>query len=388
MHKTLITLLYFLFSCNILKAQDSSFIQLNKTAFNQQDTLNFTCHLLNYKNQHIRYATLHVWIENIETKKSWKFRYPIIDGEGKAGLLIDSSIANGHYAFNFIVQKSFFSLEGQITNYTAAQKEINYMMLSKDNNYTNSFAPTEDGSFRLKGILFEDTAAFVFSPSVKNQENTLMVNIKTPLDSFFSADTSCTKMIQIGEDKNVTSSNSLIINYQFNYSNFYDKTTLPEVTVKTKFKKKVEQFDEKYSTGLFKNDNAKIFDGIESDQIARQQTFIEFLKGRVAGLQIIPTKTNGYRLLWRGVSDFRGGSNVDIFINEFRVDLSSFDFNSINTADIAMIKTFPPPAFLSPGGSAGAIVVYTKRGDYEIEAKGKDKFNVFGYSSPESIWKK
>jgi hypothetical protein len=337
---------------------------------------------------------LHVWIENIETNKSWKFRYPILNGSSKASFIIDSSIANGKYAFNFLVQKSFFSLEGQIKNYDTLQKNINYMMFTKDDNsYVNTFSPDENGSFRLRGILFQDTATFVFTPSAKNIENTLIVDIKSPIDSFFSADTAFTQIITIGEPKNTAANqatfntNALSTNYQFNYNKFYDKTTLPEIMVKGKIKKKVEQFDEKYSTGLFKNDNAKVFDGIESDQITRYTSFIQFLQGRVAGLNISPIATGGYKLIWRGVSDFRGGSNVDIFIDEMRMDPSSFDFNSINPADIAMIKAYPPPAYLSAGGSRGAIVVYTKRGDYEIEAKGKYKFKVLGYSSPEFIWK-
>ena len=394
MNKTPITLLSFLLCCLMLHAQDSSFIQLNKIQFNKQDTVEFSCSLSNYKTQNIRYTTLHVWIENVETNKSWKFRYPIINGESKASFIIDSTLTNGKYALNFLVQKSFFSLEGQIKNYDTLQKNINYIMFTKDDNsYLNTFTPDENGTFRLKGILFQDTATFVFTPSAKNIENTLILDIKSPLDSFFSADTAFSQIITIGESKNIaanqpaTNTIPLHSNYQFDYNKFYDKTTLPEIIVKGKVKKKIEQFDEKYSTGLFKNDNAKIFDGIESDQITRYTSFIQFLQGRVAGLNISPIANGGYKLIWRGVSDFRGGSNVDIFIDEMRMDPNSFDFNSINPADIAMIKAYPPPAYLSAGGSRGAIVIYTKRGDYEIEAKGKYKFKIFGYSSPEIIWK-
>jgi len=393
MAKIWISLFITFSTCANLNAQDSSFLKLNCFHFKQQDTVSFTCNLMNYKNDNIHFATLHVWIEEIGTNKAWKFRYPILNGESRGSFIIDSSIENGKYAFNFLVQKSFFALEGQITNYTISQKEINYMMLTKDeNSYTNSFSPAADGSFRLKGILFQDTADFVFTPSLKNTENTLNVQIKSTLDSYFSVDSSSTKIVLIGEEKqlqlNSSSQNFIPSNtdYQFSYSKFYSKTTLPDVIVSTKSKKKIEQFDDKYSTGLFKNGNARIFDGLENDQIARSQNFIEFLKGRIAGLNILPDRGK-YTIIWRGANDLRRGSNVDIFIDEFQVDLANFDFNSINVSDIAMIKAYPPPAFLTAGGIRGAIAVYTKHSDYSIETKGKYKIKVFGYSSPETIWK-
>ncbi len=393
MSKIRISLFIIYTYCVSLNAQDSSFIKLNHLHYNQQDTLSFTCHLQNYKNDNIHFATLHVWIEDIETNRSWKFRYPILNGESNGSFIIDSSIRSGKYAFNFLVQKSFFALDGRISNYTISQKEINYIMLTKDDqSYTNNFSPAADGSFRLKGILFQDTAVFVFSPSSINTENTLNVEIKSTLDAYFSADSSTTKMVIIGEvnqPQTNSSSQNIIpsnVDYQFNYSKFYNKTTLPDVIVKGKSKKKIEQFDDKYSNGLFKNGNARIFDGLENDQIARSQNFIEFLKGRIAGLNILPDRGK-YTLMWRGASDLRRVSNVDLFVDEFQVDLSNFDFNSISSSDIAMIKIYPPPAFLSAGGSKGAIAVYTKHGDYEIEAKGKYKFKAFGYSSPETLWK-
>lgn len=371
-----------------LKAQDP-FIKLNRTKFSQHDTLTFSCNINKYKTDSFHLATLNVWVENIEDKRSWKFRYPLIDGETGGTIIIDSAISSGKYAFNFVVQKQFFSLEGSIINYTKDKKNIRYTLITKDQQYFSfpNFLPSADGSFRLKGSLFEDTATFIFSPSVKNSENNLIIKIRSPLDSSFIPDTLCTQIITIG--------NSSIKeeNYHFNYDGFYKRTTLPDVIVTTKAKTKIELFDGKYSNGLFKNnDNSIIFDGIEDDRIAHSINVLEFLNGRVGGLQIIP-KSNGnyientYILQWRGASTIQLDlSNVDLFLNEMPINVS--DAIAINTVDIAMIKAIPPPAFLSAGGNRAAIAIYTKHGDEDIEGKGKYTFKIFGYTAPEIIWEK
>lgn len=81
------------------------------------------------------------------------------------------------------------------------------------------------------------------------------------------------------------------------------------------------------------------------------------------------------------------GNNVtDIYLDEVKMD-SADDISFISTADIALIKVFPPPAFLGAGtGEGGAIAVYTKRGIYN-ENKRKNVFLVKGYTGSEAIWK-
>ena len=396
MFKPLTVFVLLFFAVISLHAQEPSFIQLNKTRFNRQDTISINCNLANYKTDSIHFATLNVWVENIENNHQlWKFRYPLMNGVFNGSIIIDSSIAKGKYALNFVVEKRFFSLEGEITNYPQGTKGINYVMITKNGNtITNNFSPTAYSRFKLKGILFEDTADFVFSPTFKNVENDLVINIKSPLDSFFVADTSFTQIISIGSETQWNGKpTDKASGYRFDYRNFYDKTTLPNVTVTTKQKKKVELFDEEYSSVLFKNSDAKIFDGIEDDKIAHSVNFIEFLIGRVAGLKITSESNSKYTLIWRGpmvISDPnvpRGDvSNVVLFIDEMQTDISTA-VSSINPNDIAMIKVYPPPAFLSSGGSNGAIAVYTKKGEYLTASKGNHTFKVFGYSPPETIWK-
>ncbi|MFX6119297.1 hypothetical protein ABTE85_23800, partial [Acinetobacter baumannii] len=67
---------------------------------------------------------------------------------------------------------------------------------------------------------------------------------------------------------------------------------LPNVTVYTKAKTKVQEYDDKYSSGLFKNENAMIFDGLENDELANSPTLGWFLQQKVPGLTVVTTDDN------------------------------------------------------------------------------------------------
>ena len=399
MHKfILIIVSYFVFIT--LHAQDSSCVQMNKQYLKKNDTLSFFCDITKCRNINLKFATLNVWIENVNTHKKWKLRYPIFDNHAKASLVIDTSMADGVYAFNFLVQRNFFTLEGQITNYRSRFKEIEYAFESDTIKFTKSFLPNADGSFKLKSLYFEDMASFSFSPSKKDEENDLIIHIKSSLDSSFTAETGMIKFIEINNQTTAKINTIHSTNYQLNVDAFTVPTTLPDVTVETKAKKEIEKFNEMYSTGLFKSDDAKIIDCINNNTIKQSVNFLDFIKGRIAGLTVTDMPNNQYLLLWRGPSrlmpsskaalstaSIDGNSNVDIFIDEQLQDISTFSVTSIDPHDIAMIKAYPPPAFLSAGGSHGAIAIYTNRGKME-EVKGHYDFELFGYNKPVTVWKK
>jgi hypothetical protein len=379
--KIFFIILFLSFFTSVVQSQ-SPFISLTKPQYNPGDTLSFDCNLTSFKADSIHFASLYLFIERIEDKKRWSFRYPVIDGISSANLVIDSSMANGRYAFNFLAKKQFFSIRGNADK--VSKSELNYSMLTKNNNsFFGKTTTNTDGDFLLKGLLFEDTCYFIFSSESNTYRDNLTIKLATPLDSVFVSDTSFVQLITIGHTTIQPKVNDST--YQTDIQKFFDDgTTLPGVTVTTVMKKKVELFDAEFSTGLFKNGNARIFDGIESNTIAQSQDILSFLQGRVAGLQV--NQRNGTTILqWRGPSNFRGGSNVDVFLDEFLVSqISNF---MINPSDVAMIKVYPPPAFLSPGGQKGAIAIYSKRGGMDKYNSGKFRFKVFGYTPLEMIWK-
>ncbi len=375
-----IFILFFLTITSASISQDR-FAKTDKLKYNHGDTITINCNLANYKGAGIHFASLYLFIENADSKKQWTYRYPLLDGQSETTLIIDSTLPDGKSAFNFLARKQFFSLYGTVKDLPGSQ--LNYSMLTKNNtSFIEQTQTDQNGNFYSKGILFADTSYIIFSVPKTTGSTSLDISIVTPLDSLFTSDTSTFQFVYVGRTDTLPKAGDA--NYQTDLQTFFPSgTTLPGVTVTTTQKKKIEIFNEEYSTGLFQNGNARIFDGLENNLIAESADIFEFLRGRVAGLQIMPNGSS-YILQWRGPSNFRGGSNVDVFLDEFKVDRITRGF--VNPSDVAMIKAYPPPAFLSAGGQRGAIAIYTKHGGYE-NTTSKNKFKVFGYSSLETAWK-
>ena len=376
----------FLFTALVLTLSAESqgkFITVNKQQYQQGDTLSITCNLPDYKKDSIHFATLFLFIENIDTKKFWRYRYPMINGESKASLVIDSSINDGRYRLNFLASKQFFSIRGNTGS--EGKLALDYSMITQSKqSLSNKLTTDVNGNFSIKGLLFQDTSYFIFSaPTAKND---ITIHIRTPLDSLFVSDSSISQVIEIGK---VPSALSLTAINEKNYEIEVDKfiasnTTLPDVKVTASKKKKVDLFNAQFSSGVFNNPNARIFDGLEDDHIAQSPGIFQFLQGRVAGLLITP-RNGGYSFQWRGTSNFRGGSNVDVYVDEVKIN-NVGDF-ILNPSEVAMIKVYPPPAYLTAGGQNGAIAIYTKRGEFEEYGPGKNRFKVLGYTPAETTWK-
>ena len=103
--KTYIIILSIIFS-NLATASDSLIVKMEKRHFNKKDTILFDCNF-KYNNTDENKITLNIVIENLQKTKQWKFRYPLLQGYSAPAIIIDSSISDGNYAVNFMVQKDF-----------------------------------------------------------------------------------------------------------------------------------------------------------------------------------------------------------------------------------------------------------------------------------------
>jgi hypothetical protein len=370
--KTYIIILSIIFS-NLATASDSLIVKMEKRHFNKKDTILFDCNF-KYNNTDENKITLNIVIENLQKTKQWKFRYPLLQGYSAPAIIIDSSISDGNYAVNFMVQKDFLKIIGKVRNPNPKSKGFNYLMLGKDkSNYIGLLNADANGNFSTPKMLFEDTARFVFSEIGKKNQY-LYIDINTPIDSIYTPLAQKIEFIQIGTNTNLIDSNN-IQSYKFNNAST-TQFTLNEVIVKSIKKKKVELFDEAYSSGLFKFGFPQIFDGLESDEIANSMDIFTFLQGSVAGLNIKKDFTGSYVITWRG-------GLVDIYLDEFKVDDDIASY--VNSNDIAMVKVFPP---LSGGPTGnGAIALYTKRGEFSDNVSRKYNFLVKGYTPLLSHWK-
>ena len=374
-------LFFCLFAVYESHAADSLQIVFSKTITKTGDTLDFRCYLPFFAESKLTSATLNLWIEDLEKKKRWKFRYPIVNGEVIGSLAIANTVPDGRYAFNFLVQRGFFKVGGEVKDHDKKETAINYMMILRNNkgSYFDNAAVDAEGRFKLKSTLFQDSAYFIFSPVKKVRNNYLSIKIETPLDSVFTPVLAATRFITVGEEKNAIGKKNDTSRYAFQTTEPIGNETLPGVTVTGKFKKKVQQYDEMYSSGLFKRDDVMLFDGLEDDEISRYPSLLLFLQTKVPGLSITTDATGQQVAKWRN-------EIVDLYIDEVRMQPGDEGF--VIPSEIAMIKVFRPPAQLSGlSGSAGAIAVYTKKGDFANNTRNKHNFIVRGYSAFDGDWK-
>jgi len=123
-------------------------------------------------------------------------------------------------------------------------------------------------------------------------------------------------------------------------------------------KSQKEILNEQYASGLFKSADGTIFD-IENENVQAYFNILDWLEGRVAGLQVFVSRS-GVR-----VPVIRG-SVASIFVDEFRMDASFL--NSLSVHDIAMIKVIKGPFAGAIGnGGGGTIAIYTLKGEDEEE---------------------
>jgi hypothetical protein len=115
-----------------------------------------------------------------------------------------------------------------------------------------------------------------------------------------------------------------------------------------------ELLNDRYTSGLFKSAEGTIFD-IENETVGAYLNILDWLEGRVAGLQVFVSR-NGVR-----VPVIRG-SVATIFVDEMRMDASLL--NSLPVHDIGMIKVIKGPFAGAIGnGGGGTIAIYTIKGN-------------------------
>jgi TonB-dependent Receptor Plug Domain len=111
-----------------------------------------------------------------------------------------------------------------------------------------------------------------------------------------------------------------------------------------------EKLNEDYCTGLFKSTHGTIFDMSAANNTFGFLNILDWLEGRVAGLQVYKSRT--------GVSiPVIRGTVAGVYVDEIPVSFSYL--NAISNADIAMIKIIKSPFMGGFNGAGGAIAIYT-----------------------------
>lgn len=321
-------------------------------------------------------ATLELLIENEQGLRT-RLRWPVINGQASGALYLPDSLPRGKYTLLAGLQGRFFEVVGKIQG-AENSGGIQAMLLTKTGDWDEQEVPVgPDGTFTIRNWLFEDNAVMAFSrPKAGN--GPLDIRISTQLDSAYEPFAVAGRAFYVGTPPAAVRP-TLTKPIEAPAAVFADGgSLLPAVVIKATTKSPAQQFNDEYSTGLFRAGDERLVSIMDDPSALAFPTVFSYLQGRVAGLQISPAGFNGGLAVWRG-------SPVSFFLDEVRV--SPQQIANIPMADIAIVKAYPPPFFGAPGGGAGGgIAVYTRRGgEAGYFPADKHVFRVRGYTPSATV---
>ncbi len=253
--------------------------------------------------------------------------------------------------------------------------KINILMRSQIDSSTRFMFGTaqDDGLFKIDHLSFIDSSVLYYkATNPKHKRKPVEVKFSKrvePVEGLSAKDLTSKKLpfsdrlihaIQLAEDQNKI--DQMISNRSIR---------LKEVEVKAKQKSKEETMDDKYTSGMFKSDNGYSFD--LTDQPLPYTNILDFLVGRVPGLQVRTSDPTHPSVTWRG-------GTPGFFLDEIPIELD--EISNIPVDNVAYIKVYRPPFMGSFGGANGAIAIYTRKGkDIKFRpGEGLNREKVQGYT--------
>jgi len=240
-----------------------------------------------------------------------------------------------------------------------------------------SIPVNEKGEFFQSGFSFFDTAKLYYQLSNDKDKTITSTGAFSFSNSFVKAPLLSKEQIASfyqpeKNDTGAVTKNITIAALRRTEESVLSKTkVLDEVKIITQKKSLKEKIDEEYTSGFFSGGDAYTFILEEDPTSMTSPGVLQYLQGKVAGLQI--STSGGQSATWRG-------SNTSFFLNEMQADVSMLQ--SVNMRDVAMIKVFRPPFMGASGGAGGAIAIYTKKGEViNSNFTGLPSVTVYGYSS-------
>jgi len=299
-----------------------------------------------------------------------------------------NSIILGHYPLIKNKPESYISYKGKVMyqGKPAANSDLNLIFKMPDSGMKFHQIKTDaSGLFSLHSMVFEDTMSFSY------QLNTGDKNAVADTQVYFQPDFSFVplrkdlpstrmKLTERIPGEEVPAKVARSIDNLSSEKLIYEKITdIEEVKIKGDRKNKTKKLNDALSSPMFKSVNEMVFDFVNENNGLGAGNILQWLQGRVPGLQISSQGGN--------VSATMRGGPVELFLNEMRADASQISMVSV--PEVAMIKVFRGFFAGSAGGGNGAIVIYTKRGgitgsmpEYD-KSKTLKKMNLKGYDKEE-----
>ncbi|MDF2552377.1 MAG: hypothetical protein K0R77_1652 [Chryseobacterium sp.] len=298
-----------------------------------------------------------------------------------------NSIMLGNYPFIKNKPESYISYKGKVVSQgkPAANADLNLIFKMPDTGMKFHQIKTDaSGLFTLKNLVFEDTMTFSYQ---LNSSDKAVVN---STQVYFQPDFSfvplrkelpdsrmkLTERIQ-GEEIPAKVAQSIANLASEKFIN--EKVTdIEEVKIKADKRNKTKKLNDELSSPMFKSANEMVFDFVNENNGMGALNVVQWLQGRVPGLQINSQGGNT-------TATMRGGQ-VEIFLDEMRIDGSQISM--ISVPEVAMIKVIRGFFSGSAGGGNGAILIYTRRGGItgsvqDTKSKTLKEMNLKGYDKEE-----
>ncbi|HWJ92819.1 MAG TPA: hypothetical protein VNR87_17005, partial [Flavisolibacter sp.] len=272
---------------------------------------------------------------------------------------------------------TYLTLSGKIFGVPKSQlsgnESIALLVKEKDSAMKTLILPIErTGEFNEPNLLFFDTLQVYYSLKSKflalAEARFMPGRLPAPNYSAFSKNFFYNPFY----DTSGVYRHSLLAGKSLELMNLEKGRMMENVTVTARQRPTLKMMDEKYSSGMFQGGDGYQFD-LVNDPLSNSYTnILNYLQGKVAGLQIT-TGGGSSALSWRGGAP-------QLYLDEMQTDVDMI--TNIPVSEVAYVKVFRPPFMGGIGGGAnGAIAIYTRKGgDAQNTSKGLSTNKIVGYT--------
>lgn len=222
----------------------------------------------------------------------------------------------------------------------------------------------ENGNFEMKGLVFSDTAKITFQNTDKKNKATNLVLSTSPISAYYTYTPGFqnSKPINIPPAVEQSIKNNYLAILRDNEKKIL---MLEDVRIAAiHAKSKMQKLEDKYiSNGVFGGSARTTLDFINDPPRNTGINILDYLKGRLPGVDITGSVGTYYVQYRSARSLFGGNIEMAVFLDEVQVPTNQV--STIRVADVAMVKVLGTGSAVMTG-SGGALVIYTRKGEDRI----------------------
>jgi hypothetical protein len=268
--------------------------------------------------------------------------------------------------------------------------ELLFFIQTKDSAVNSFAAKTNDqGYFEVPGLFYEDTAIiYVNNNAEKNKDKKVDLEILSPaLPEKYETPVKNNMAIPtlplfLKKNERLSTMKPERIQPAIDFDT--TGNVLQELVVVSKTKSPTQQLEKRYVKGLFSGSTRSTIDFINEKPSYLGGNIFDYLKGRYSYMQVVGNYPN-YSLIYRQMRSLGSGTPLfmSLYLDEMPVDAATL--TSIQMTDIAMVRVYTTGIV----GSAGAVAVYTKKGEDAVSSSTMSLMSKFvwpGFSKTSSFY--